>query len=183
MTAKDLWERQLDDFDPRRRREALAALWRDAREGGDALPEPGDDINLHAHTFFSYNAYGYSPSKFAWLARKAGLAVAGIVDFDVLDGADEFLEAGRLIGLKTCVSLELRVFVPGVRDARDQFAGRTGRLLSHGRRLSRAPSRIRFLTEMRAAAEQRTREMLLRVNAYLDPVADRFRARRGAADA
>ena len=45
-------------------------------------------------------------------ARKAGLAFAGIVDFDVLDGADEFLAAGRLIGLKTCVSLESRVFVP-----------------------------------------------------------------------
>ena len=69
-------------------------------------------MNLHAHTFFSYNAYGYSPSKYAWLARKAGLAAAGIVDFDVLDGLEEFLEAGRLLGLKTCVSLESRVFVP-----------------------------------------------------------------------
>ena len=112
MIRKDVLERQLDDFDAMRRREALAALWRDAENGADALPRPGGEVNLHAHTFFSYNAYGYSPSKFAWLARKAGLAVAGIVDFDVLDGAEEFLEAGRLIGLKTCASLESRVFVP-----------------------------------------------------------------------
>ena len=70
------------------------ALWRAAERGEDALPEPGADVNLHAHTFFSYNAYGYSPSKFAWLARKAGLAVAGIVDFDVLDGVDEFSMRG-----------------------------------------------------------------------------------------
>ena len=99
MVPREQLERQLDDFDRSRRREALTLLWRGAQSGRDVLPEPGIAVNLHAHTFFSYNAYGYSPSKFAWLARKAGLAVAGIVDFDVLDGADEFLEAGRLIGL------------------------------------------------------------------------------------
>ena len=112
MIARERLERQLDDFDRSRRSEALTLLWRAAERGEDALPEPGADVNLHAHTFFSYNAYGYSPSKFAWLARKAGLAVAGIVDFDVLDGVDEFLDAGRLIGLKCCAGLESRVFVP-----------------------------------------------------------------------
>jgi len=110
--AREQLERQLDDFDRGRRSEALAQLWRAAERGEDALPASGDDVNLHAHTFFSYNAYGYSPSKFAWLARKAGLAAAGIVDFDVLDGVEEFLAAGRLIGLRTCGSLESRTFVP-----------------------------------------------------------------------
>ena len=105
-------EQELDNLDPARRQAALASLWRQAGEGLIALPEPGTSVNLHAHTFFSYNAYGYSPSKYAWLARKAGLAAAGIVDFDVLDGLEEFLEAGRLLGLKTCVSLESRAFVP-----------------------------------------------------------------------
>ena len=168
MTAKDLWERQLDDFDPSLRREALAALWREAQEGGDALPKPGVDLNLHAHTFFSYNAYGYSPSKFAWLARKAGLAFAGIVDFDVLDGADEFLEAGRLIGLKTCVSLESRVFVPEFATHVMNSPGEPGVSYHMGVGF---PGSINhpFLTEMRFAAEQRTRQMLVRVNAYLDP--------------
>lgn len=88
-------ERQLDNFDRRLRREALSTLWQLACEGWIALPETGTDISLHAHTFFSYNAYGYSPSKFAWLARKAGLSMAGIVDFDVLDGVDEFIEVSR----------------------------------------------------------------------------------------
>jgi hypothetical protein len=105
-------EQQLDSFDPRLRQEALAALWRQVEAGQITPAKPGTDLNLHAHTFFSYNAYGYSPSKYAWLARKAGLRVAGIVDFDVLDALEEFLEAGRLVGLKTCVSLESRVFVP-----------------------------------------------------------------------
>ena len=105
-------ESQLDSFDAAQRRQALTALVALVREGKIRLPKPGTDVNLHSHTFFSYNAYGYSPSKFAWLARKAGLTAAWIVDFDVLDGLEEFLEAGRLLGLKTCVSLESRVFVP-----------------------------------------------------------------------
>ena len=108
----DSLEQQLDSYKPAERRQALMALCQQAEAGKITLPAPGTDVNLHAHTFFSYNAYGYSPSKYAWLARKAGLAVAGIVDFDVLDALEEFLEAGRLVGLKTCVSLESRVFVP-----------------------------------------------------------------------
>ena len=105
-------EQQLDRLETAQRRGALEQLWNRAKGGNIELAAPDADVNLHAHTFFSYNAYGYSPSKFAWLARKAGLAAAGIVDFDVLDGLEEFWKPGRLLGLKTCASLESRVFVP-----------------------------------------------------------------------
>ena len=94
MNQIESLEQQLDSFDAAKRKEALAKLWDLAKAGKIALAEPGSDVNLHAHTFFSYNAYGYSPSKFAWLARKRGLAVAGIVDFDVLDALEEFWAAG-----------------------------------------------------------------------------------------
>ena len=169
MIPKEQLERQLDDFDRNRRREALTALWRGAQSGDDVLPEPGVEVNLHAHTFFSYNAYGYSPSKFAWLARKAGLAVAGIVDFDVLDGVDEFLEAARLIGLKSCASLESRVFVPEFATHVINSPGEPGVAYHMGVGFPGTLSHP-FLTEMRSAAQKRTRDMLARVNAYLDPV-------------
>ena len=97
----DSLEQQLDSYNPAERRQALLALCQQVEAGRVILPTPGSDVNLHAHTFFSYNAYGYSPSKYAWLAGKAGLAVAGIVDFDVLDALEEFFEAGRLVSLKT----------------------------------------------------------------------------------
>ena len=169
MSANEQWERQLDDFDRSRRSEALAHLWRGAERGEDALPEPGGDVNLHAHTFFSYNAYGYSPSKFAWLARKAGLAVAGIVDFDVLDGVDEFLEAGRLIGLKCCAGLESRVFVPEFATLEINSPGEPGVAYNMGVGFPSALSHS-FLVEARSAAQKRTRGIVERVNAYLDPV-------------
>jgi len=109
-------EHELDSFDPDQRKNALSALCEKVEAGQICLPEAGTDVNLHCHTFFSYNTYGYSPSKFAWLARKAGLAVAGVVDFDVLDALDEFLDACKLLGLKGCAGLETRVFVPEFED-------------------------------------------------------------------
>ena len=169
MIAREQLERELDDFDRGRRSEALRRLWRAAERGEVAVAEPGDDVNLHAHTFFSYNAYGFSPSKFAWLARKAGLAVAGIVDFDVLDGVDEFLDAGRLIGLKCCAGLESRVFVPEFATLEINSPGEPGVAYHMGVGFPRAAPHP-FLAEMRAAAEKRTRGIIARVNAYLDPV-------------
>jgi len=168
-TMTESLERQLDSFDPRQRWSALSDLWRQAQEGQIALPEAGTDVNLHAHTFFSYNAYGYSPSKYAWLARKAGLAVAGIVDFDVLDALDEFLEAGRLIGLKTCVSLESRVFMPEFAARVINSPGEPGVAYHMGVGFTKAV-RHPFSTGMRAAAARRTRDMAVRINAYMRPV-------------
>jgi hypothetical protein len=162
-------EKQLDSFDAGQRRQALAALCQQVREGGIRLPPPGLEVNLHAHSFFSYNAYGYSPSKFAWLARKAGLAAAGVVDFDVLDGLEEFLEAGRLVGLKTCVSLESRVYVPEFASRVINSPGEPGISYHMGVGFAR-PARHPFLAQMRAAAERRTRDVLVRVNAFMRPL-------------
>jgi hypothetical protein len=162
-------ERQLDSFDHRQRRSALEALWRRAQDGEWELPIAGTDVNLHAHTFFSYNAYGYSPSKYAWLARKVGLAVAGIVDFDVLDALDEFLEAGRLIGLKTCVSLESRVFVPEFLTRVINSPGEPGVAYHMGIGFPKAVQHP-FIDEMRARAARRTRDLVGRVNAHMRPV-------------
>jgi len=162
-------EQQLDSFEAGRRREALSALWQQAQAGKGALPRVGTDVNLHAHTFFSYNAYGYSPSKYAWLARQAGLAVAGIVDFDVLDALEEFLEAGRLVGLKTCVSLESRVFVPEFAARVINSPGEPGIAYHMGVGFTKAVQHP-FLSEMRAAAAQRTRDMVGRVNTHMRPI-------------
>ena len=105
-------EDRLDSFQAVERKRALAELCEMADLGKIELPPIGTDVNIHCHTFFSYNTYGYSPSKFAWLARKRGLAVAGVADFDVLDALDEFLDACRLLGLKGAAGLESRVYVP-----------------------------------------------------------------------
>ncbi|MFO1477313.1 MAG: hypothetical protein U1F98_11740 [Verrucomicrobiota bacterium] len=159
--------RRLDSFDPAERRAALLSLLHGPP--GRDLPAPGSAVNLHAHTFFSYNAHGWSPSHFAWRARTAGLAAAGIVDFDVLDGVDEFLDAGRLIGLKTCASLESRVFVPEFASLVLNSPGEPGIAYHMGAGFPRAVQHP-FLSAMRDAATRRTRDLLSRVNRFLSPV-------------
>lgn len=164
-------EEQLDSFDAHQRRQALMLL-----SGGAAARETERGaVNLHAHTFYSYNVYGYSPSKFAWLARRAGLLVAGIVDLDVLDGLEEFHEAGRLLGLKTCVSLESRVFVPEFASRVINSPGEPGIAYHMGVGFPHAEPHP-FLDLARRSAQARIHDMVGRVNAFLSPLKLDFEA-------
>ncbi|MBA7697655.1 hypothetical protein ES703_106322 [subsurface metagenome] len=165
-------ERKLDSFDSAERKRALAALCEKVEAGEINLPEAGTDVNLHCHTFFSYNSYGYSPSKFAWLARKCGLAVAGVVDFDVLDALEEFLEAARELGLKGCGGLETRVFVPEFSDRVMTSPGEPGITYHMGVGFPRARlegEQEDFLLSLRKTAQQRNRDLMERVNKHLQP--------------
>ncbi|MBN2376183.1 MAG: hypothetical protein JXD22_07275 [Sedimentisphaerales bacterium] len=166
-------EAQLDSFDVYERRAALERLCELAGKGEIELPVAGDFVNIHCHTFFSYNSYGYSPSKFAWLGRKQGLAVAGIVDFDVLDGLEEFYAAGDLLNLKCCVGLESRVFVPEFADKEMTSPGEPGITYQMGVGFCRADPAGQtgeFLADLKRTAQQRNRELTGRVNRFLSPV-------------
>jgi hypothetical protein len=164
-------ETQLDDFDPRVRRQALEQLAQAAEEGAIHLPEPGRRINLHAHTFFSFNGYGYSPCKFAWKARREGLLAGGIVDFDVLDGVDEFLEAGDVLNLRSCAGLETRVFVPELAESEINSPGEPGVAYYMGAGFtSRGAADESVLAELKATAQRRNRSVIDRVNPHLSPV-------------
>ena len=165
-------EQKLDSFNPVERKDALLTLCEQVRAGQIELPEPGTDVNLHCHTFFSYNSYGYSPSKFAWLARKAGLAVAAVVDFDVLDALEEFLEAARLLGLKGCAGLETRVFVPEFATRVMTSPGEPGITYHMGMGFPKARFETEqqdFLLSLRQTAQQRNRLLCGRVNKHLKP--------------
>jgi hypothetical protein len=166
-------EHELDSFDPNHRKNALSALCEKVEAGQIDLPETGTDVNIHCHTFFSYNTYGYSPSKFAWLARKAGLAVAGVVDFDVLDALDEFLDACKLLGLKGCAGMETRVFVPEFEDRVINSPGEPGISYHMGVGFPsvNVPEQQKgFLAGLRETAQRRNRDLMGRVNKHLSPV-------------
>lgn len=173
MPPIDELERQLDNFDSAKRKEALSALYESVKEGKITLPAAGKAVNLHCHTFFSYNTYGYSPSKFAWLAKKAGLAVAGVVDFDVLDALEEFHEATRMLNLKACAGLETRVYVPQFSTRVINSPGEPG--ISYHMGVGFPTARLtgehaRFLQSLKETAQQRNRGLIDRVNKYLSPV-------------
>lgn len=173
MTIEQL-EHQLDDFSPEARASALAEVAARLQSGEIVTPPPKQLVNLHFHTFFSYNAYGWSPSRIAWEAKKYGLAVAGIVDFDVLDGMEEFLAAGETIGLRTTVAMETRVFVPEYADKVINSPNEPGICYFMAGGCFRQPeagsAAARVLENMRDMARRRNIQVMERVNDYLDTV-------------
>jgi len=169
----DEFEKRLDSFDAFERRQALEALKEEATSGQIALPKAGQEVNLHCHTFFSYNCYGYSPSKIAWLGRKRGMAVAGIVDFDVLDGLDEFFDAASLIGLKGCGGFETRVFVPEFAKSVINSPGEPGIAYHSASGMPSAKlsdAQTLFINRLRNISSTRNTDLIQRVNEYLKPV-------------
>ena len=168
-------EEMLDDLDPAVRAAAREALAAHVREGEVFVPPPTDETNVHSHTFFSFNAYGYSPSGFAWRALRRGLAVAGIVDFDVLDGLEEILACGGVFALRTTGGVETRVVVPELRDQVINSPREPGICYFMGTAFGRVPAPETAagctLARMRALAQARTRGVMERVNGHLRDVA------------
>ena len=76
-------------------------------------PESTGNVNNHIHTFYSFSPY--SPTQAVYMARKAGLDTAGIMDHDSVSGCREFLRAGEIAGLPTTVGCECRVSMKGTR--------------------------------------------------------------------
>jgi len=167
-------EVDLDDFDPAVRAQALVALASMAQEGAVSLRPEADVANMHCHTFFSFNAYDHSPSSLAWLGKRCGFRLMGIVDFDVLDGVDEFLDACQRVGVRGSAGIETRVTVPEFATREINSPGEPGVAyhMGIGFTSSRVPGSVSAILDgMRQRAMQRNRGVVERVNAYLDPVA------------
>ncbi len=166
-------ELELSAMNPDVRKGALSTLRAEAAAIDAASPAADQPGNAHAHTFFSFNCYGYSPAHYALLARRHGMEVAGIVDFDVLDGMDEFHTYGALLNLRTVVSLESRVYVESFSDRVINSPGEPGIAYHMAAGFVRPPANADmqgFLADFARQSEQRNREVIARVNAVLDPV-------------
>jgi len=166
-------EARLNDFDPRVRLTALQELAVLAGEGALSLPQEIEVANMHCHTFFSFNAYGYSPSALAWLARKHGFKLMGIVDFDVLDGVDEFLQACDLLGVRGSAGMETRVYIPEFSTREINSPGEPGIFyyMGIGFTYSQVPDAVaHVLTALKQRARRRNLDIIERVNDYLAPV-------------
>ena len=70
-------------------------------------------INNHIHTIYSFSPY--SPTAAVYAARMEGLCTAGIIDHDSISGAEEFLEAAKLVGMPATIGMECRVSMKGTR--------------------------------------------------------------------
>jgi len=115
-------EHRLSSFDHLERMSVLNQV-QGLAEARDAEQE---NVNLHFHSFYSYNAEYWSPVRIAWEAKKNDLYAAGIIDFDVLEGLPEFFEAGEILGLRTSVGMETRAFLDEYADREIDSPGEPG---------------------------------------------------------
>lgn len=160
----------LSDFDGGTRRDALTQL---AAPAG--FPAPGSNFNMHCHSFFSYNADGWSPSRVAFECRTRGLSASALCDFDVLDGLDEFLEAGRVLGLRSAVHLETRAFVREQSTVDISSPGEPGVAYIMGCGFTGLPAagttQAATLALLRQGAQDRNLALIARVNTTLPEIA------------
>lgn len=167
-------EVQLNSFDASVRKQALTELAGRINCGELRVSPQKEEVNLHYHTFFSYNGEGWSPSRIAWETRKYGLAAAGIVDFDVLDGMEEFLSAGEIIGLRTTAAMESRVYISELSDKVINSPNEPGvayyMVCGCYKQPDAGTSGSISLKSMRDMARQRNVQMMDRINDSLDVV-------------
>lgn len=170
MPPSDAIIEKLDSFDPAERDAAVRTLARETR-----FPPAGGLFNLHCHSFYSYNAHGWSPSRIAYECRMRGLYAAGLCDFDVLDGLEEFFRAGDLFGIRTMVHLETRAFLPELADRDINSPGEHGVAYIMGCGFTGVPGPDtdagRTLAGLRAGAQARNRALIGRINAALPEIA------------
>jgi len=166
-------EASLNEFNSAMRQAALVELARRMQAGELPTSSEKPVVNLHCHTFYSFNAYGYSPSGLAWLAKRQGYQAIGMVDFDVLDGVEEFLQACELVGVRGSAGIETRVYVPEFASHEITSPGEPG-ITYHmgiGFTSSTAPQPVSpILERLRKTASERNRSMIARLNAHLAPV-------------
>ena len=104
---KEILIEKLNDNNVNVRLESIKAVSRMIETGLIKKTAPLNYVNNHIHTFYSFSPY--SPAKAIWTAYNSGLQTAGIMDHDSVSGAEEFIEAGKIIGMATTTGVECRV--------------------------------------------------------------------------
>ncbi|MHB0858173.1 MAG: hypothetical protein ACYC5M_11465 [Anaerolineae bacterium] len=173
MTLVPAVER-LSDLSLDVRRDALEELLAAPGAARGVGSSQGDLLNLHCHTFFSYNGYGYSPTALAWLAWSQGWHALGTVDFDVLDHVAETLQACDRVDVRGVAGVETRTYLHEFAEHEINSPGEPGvsYFVGAGFATGQAPSPAdAVFAAMRRRAEERNRDLVARVNGFLDPVA------------
>jgi len=169
-------EKYLNHFDISIRKKTLHSLLKTQPK---TLPSntPTQLFNLHCHSFFSFNAYGLSPTALVWKALQNHFYALGLIDFDVLDGVDEFLYSCDLCQIKGCAGFETRVFVPQFAKHEINSPGEPGICYHIGMGFtSQKIKNAHVLKKLKRIAQNRIQTTIEKVNNYLSPLSIHYEA-------
>jgi hypothetical protein len=188
MPQNSITSQAIDSYDLHQRLAALSDTIRNTKldsNGGIShaaglVNHASGLINMHIHSFYSYNSRGYSPAHIALACRQQGLSAAALCDFDVLDGLEEFIHAGQMLGLKTAVHIETRAFMKEYSQTDINSPGEPGVTYILGAGFGRLPdpksSARQRLNEFRRQANMRNEKLVERINARLPAIAIDYNA-------
>ncbi len=129
-------------------------------------------INNHIHTTYSFSPY--SPTAAVYAARMEGLCTAGIIDHDSISGAEEFLEAAKLVDMPVTIGMECRVSMDGTRlqGRRTNNPDQVGvsYMTIQGVPHDKISTLTDFFKPYQAARHERNRKMIEKINALLPDV-------------
>ena len=123
-------------------------------------------INNHIHTTYSFSPY--SPTAAVYAARMEGLCTAGIIDHDSISGAEEFLEAAKIVDMPVTIGMEARISMEGTRleGRRTNNPDQVGvsYMTIQGVPHNKIATLTEFFKPYQAARHARNRKMIERIN-------------------
>ncbi len=130
-------------------------------------------INNHIHTTYSFSPY--SPTAAVYAARMEGLCTAGIIDHDSISGAEEFIEAAKIVDIPVTIGMEARVNMAGTRIEGRRTNNPDQVSVSYMTIQSVPHDKIDTLTQFfmpyREARNNRNRKMVAKINELLPELA------------
>jgi len=138
---------------------------------GEIVPDKAKGyVNNHIHTTYSFSPY--SPTKAVFMAKMAGLLTAGIVDHDSISGAEEFIQAGKILGMPTTIGIECRVSMANTPffDKRLNNTDQRGiaYVAMHGIPHTQIEKIKTFITPYLAERQKRNQAMVDNINSLFD---------------
>lgn len=97
---------EVDKLKSKSRAVRLGALKKLKADFGASEKGKKESVNLQIHTSYSFSPY--TPSLAAFMAYKFSLTVAGILDDYTLEGAREFIQACKILGVTYSAGMQLR---------------------------------------------------------------------------
>ncbi|HOL21734.1 MAG TPA: hypothetical protein PLQ41_02615 [bacterium] len=165
----------LSDFDEKVRKGALEKIVLLIKEGKikkDIDLKPW--LNLHIHTFHSYNYNNWSPSRIVFEGWKTGLKYVGTVDFDTLAGVEETIFAGKLLDIGVMGGFETRTFADELKEVVTNSPKEPGVCYLCGKGFLKSPDENsdagKFFGYIKGIAQRRNREVIEKLNRYLGEV-------------
>ena len=123
-------------------------------------------INNHIHTTYSFSPY--SPTAAVYAARMEGLCTAGIIDHDSISGAEEFLEAAKIVDMPVTIGMEARISMEGTRleGRRTNNPDQVGvsYMTIQGVPHNKIATLTEFFKPYQAARHARNRRMIAKIN-------------------